>query len=76
MTGVLEERAAIELQIAGRTVCGQLKEAAESDPDAPAYSDPVEGAGAPSPTPRPGSGSWRSPPGSSPWDWSRARRSR
>ncbi|MDP9844616.1 AMP-dependent synthetase/ligase [Streptosporangium lutulentum] len=43
MTGVLEERAAIELQIAGRTVCGQLKEAAESDPDAPAYSDPVEG---------------------------------
>ncbi|MEU8381981.1 AMP-dependent synthetase/ligase [Streptosporangium sp. NPDC048865] len=43
MAGVLEERAAIEREIAGRTVCGQLKEAAESDPDAPAYSDPVEG---------------------------------
>ncbi|MFI6453555.1 AMP-dependent synthetase/ligase [Streptosporangium amethystogenes] len=43
MTGVLEERAAIEREIAGRTVCGQLKEAAEGDPDAPAYSDPVEG---------------------------------
>jgi long-chain acyl-CoA synthetase len=43
MAGVLEERAAIEREIAGRTVCGQLKEAAESNPDAPAYSDPVEG---------------------------------
>ncbi|GAA2862263.1 AMP-dependent synthetase/ligase [Streptosporangium fragile] len=43
MTGVLEERAEIEREIAGRTVCDQLKEAAESDPDAPAYSDPVEG---------------------------------
>ncbi|MER5644164.1 AMP-dependent synthetase/ligase [Streptosporangium sp. NPDC002524] len=43
MAGVLEERAAIEREIAGRTVCGQLKEAAESSPDAPAYSDPVEG---------------------------------
>ncbi|MGW2194646.1 AMP-binding protein, partial [Streptosporangium sp. NPDC001682] len=43
MTGVLEERAAIEREIAGRTVCDQLREAAESDPDAPAYSDPVEG---------------------------------
>ncbi|MFF5112448.1 AMP-dependent synthetase/ligase [Streptosporangium sp. NPDC000509] len=43
MAGVLEERAAIEREIAGRTVCDQLKEAAESNPDAPAYSDPVEG---------------------------------
>jgi len=42
MVGVLEERAAIEREIAGRTVCDQLKEAAESNPDAPAYSDPVE----------------------------------
>ena len=43
MAGVLEERAAIEREIEGRTVCGQLKRAAESNPDAPAYSDPVEG---------------------------------
>ena len=43
MAGVLEERAAIEQEIAGRTVCGQLKEAAERNPDAPAYSDPIEG---------------------------------
>ncbi|MEU3167433.1 AMP-dependent synthetase/ligase [Streptosporangium sp. NPDC006930] len=43
MAGVLEERAAIEREIANRTVCDQLKEAAESNPDAPAYSDPVEG---------------------------------
>lgn len=43
MSGVLEERAAIEREIAGRTVCDQLKEAAEADPEAPAYSDPVEG---------------------------------
>ncbi|MBB2915271.1 long-chain acyl-CoA synthetase [Streptosporangium becharense] len=42
MTGVLEERAEIEREIAGRTVCDRLKEAAEGDPDAPAYSDPVE----------------------------------
>ncbi|MEU4831816.1 long-chain fatty acid--CoA ligase [Streptosporangium sp. NPDC023615] len=43
MAGVLEERAEIEREIAGRTVCDQLKEAAEGNPDAPAYSDPVEG---------------------------------
>lgn len=43
MAGVLEERAAIEREIAGRTVCAQLREAAERDPRAPAYSDPVEG---------------------------------
>ncbi|WP_371778951.1 AMP-dependent synthetase/ligase [Streptosporangium subroseum] len=43
MAGVLEERAAIEQEIAGRTVCGQLKETAERNPDAPAYSDPIEG---------------------------------
>ena len=43
MAGVLEERAAIEQEIAGRTVCEQLKEAAERNPDAPAYSDPIEG---------------------------------
>ncbi|MEV8638376.1 AMP-binding protein [Streptosporangium sp. NPDC051023] len=43
MAGVLEERAAIEREIAGRTVCAQLREAAELNADAPAYSDPVEG---------------------------------
>ncbi|MFF5205446.1 AMP-dependent synthetase/ligase [Streptosporangium sp. NPDC000396] len=43
MAGVLEERAAIEQEIAGRTVCAQLREAAEQNPDAPAYSDPIEG---------------------------------
>ncbi|MEV7009025.1 AMP-binding protein [Streptosporangium sp. NPDC051022] len=41
MTGVLEERAAIEREIAGRTVCAQLEEAARLNPDAPAYSDPA-----------------------------------
>ncbi|MDP9867419.1 MULTISPECIES: AMP-dependent synthetase/ligase [Streptosporangium] len=41
MAGVLEERAAIEREIAGRTVCAQLREAAEHNPDAPAYSDPA-----------------------------------
>ncbi|MEU6428029.1 AMP-dependent synthetase/ligase [Microbispora sp. NPDC046973] len=40
MTGVLEERAAIEREIAGRTVCGQLRWAAQEHPDSPAYSDP------------------------------------
>ncbi|MBB4919531.1 AMP-dependent synthetase/ligase [Streptosporangium saharense] len=40
MAGVLEERAAIEREIAGRTVCAQLWEAAERDAGAPAYSDP------------------------------------
>ncbi|WP_433238470.1 AMP-dependent synthetase/ligase [Streptosporangium sp. CA-135522] len=43
MAGVLEERAAIEQEIAGRTVCMQLRETAERYPDAPAYSDPVDG---------------------------------
>ncbi|MDX3110447.1 AMP-dependent synthetase/ligase [Nonomuraea angiospora] len=36
----LEVRAEIERQIAGRTVCEQLRQAAEQHPDAPAYSDP------------------------------------
>ncbi|GAA0444187.1 long-chain acyl-CoA synthetase [Acrocarpospora corrugata] len=40
---VLEERAAIERDIAGRTICQQLAETAERYPDSPAYSDPVEG---------------------------------
>ncbi|MBX6382701.1 MAG: long-chain fatty acid--CoA ligase [Microbispora sp.] len=43
MTGVLEERAAIEQEIAGRTVCEQLRWAAQEHPDAPAYSDPAGG---------------------------------
>jgi len=38
--GVLAERAAIEQEIAGRTICGQLAETASRHPDAPAYSDP------------------------------------
>ncbi|GAA3447368.1 AMP-dependent synthetase/ligase [Planomonospora venezuelensis] len=41
MGDVLAERTSIEETIAGRTVCVQLKEAAESDPGAPAYSDPA-----------------------------------
>ncbi|GGO23492.1 long-chain acyl-CoA synthetase [Microbispora rosea subsp. aerata] len=41
MTAVLEERAAIEQEIAGRTVCEQLGWAAREHPDAPAYSDPA-----------------------------------
>ncbi|MGI5289569.1 AMP-dependent synthetase/ligase [Nonomuraea polychroma] len=40
MAEVLEVRAEIEQQIAGRTVCLQLQQAAERHPDAPAYSDP------------------------------------
>ncbi|MFC4010392.1 AMP-dependent synthetase/ligase [Nonomuraea purpurea] len=40
MADVLEVRAEIERQIAGRTVCDQLERAAEQHPDAPAYSDP------------------------------------
>ncbi|MFF4618582.1 AMP-dependent synthetase/ligase [Nonomuraea jabiensis] len=40
MAEVLEVRAEIERQIAGRTVCEQLRHAAEQHPDAPAYSDP------------------------------------
>ncbi|MCG5214978.1 AMP-dependent synthetase/ligase [Streptosporangium sp. KLBMP 9127] len=38
---ILRERAAIETEIAGRTVCDQLRETAEEHPDAPAYSDPA-----------------------------------
>ncbi|MFI7630802.1 AMP-dependent synthetase/ligase [Microbispora rosea] len=41
MTGVIEERAAIEQEIAGRTVCEQLRWAAQEHPDSPAYSDPA-----------------------------------
>ncbi|MEU7914234.1 AMP-dependent synthetase/ligase [Microbispora bryophytorum] len=41
MTGVLEERAAIEREIAGRTICEQLRWAAQGHPDSPAYSDPA-----------------------------------
>ncbi|WP_188193981.1 AMP-dependent synthetase/ligase [Nonomuraea sp. SYSU D8015] len=40
MAEVLEVRAEIEQQIAGRTVCLQLQQVAEQHPDAPAYSDP------------------------------------
>ncbi|TMR16438.1 long-chain fatty acid--CoA ligase [Nonomuraea turkmeniaca] len=40
MAEVLEVRAEIEQQIAGRTVCRQLQQVAERHPDAPAYSDP------------------------------------
>ena len=43
MADVLEVRAEIERAIAGRTVCEQLRQVAERHPDAPAYSDPVEG---------------------------------
>ncbi|MFB4292208.1 long-chain fatty acid--CoA ligase [Nonomuraea sp. ATR24] len=43
MAEVFEVRAEIERLIAGRTVCEQLRQVAESHPDAPAYSDPVEG---------------------------------
>ncbi|GAA3113130.1 AMP-dependent synthetase/ligase [Planomonospora alba] len=43
MDEVLDVRTAIEQEIAGRTVCAQLKEAAEDNPDAPAYSDPAPG---------------------------------
>ncbi|MFF4127245.1 AMP-dependent synthetase/ligase [Microbispora rosea] len=43
MTGVIEERAAIEQEIAGRTVCEQLRWAAQEHPDSPAYSDPAGG---------------------------------
>ncbi|GAA4949357.1 long-chain acyl-CoA synthetase [Nonomuraea thailandensis] len=44
MGEVLEVRAEIERQISGRTVCEQLRLAAEQHHDAPAYSDP-EGEG-------------------------------
>ncbi|MFC5828519.1 AMP-dependent synthetase/ligase [Nonomuraea insulae] len=40
MAEVLEVRAEIARQITGRTVCEQLKRAAEEHHDAPAYSDP------------------------------------
>ncbi|MEV0388260.1 AMP-dependent synthetase/ligase [Nonomuraea sp. NPDC050643] len=40
MAEVLEVRAEIERQIAGRTVCEQLRQAAEQYQDTPAYSDP------------------------------------
>ncbi|GLW08288.1 long-chain acyl-CoA synthetase [Microtetraspora sp. NBRC 13810] len=40
---LLSLRTAIEEDIAGRTVCEQLRRTAEEHPDAPAYSDPVEG---------------------------------
>ncbi|MGW0803804.1 AMP-dependent synthetase/ligase [Nonomuraea sp. NPDC002799] len=40
MAEVLEVRAEIERQIAGHTICDQLRQAAEEHPDAPAYSDP------------------------------------
>jgi long-chain acyl-CoA synthetase len=40
MAEVLEVRAEIDRQIAGRTVCEQLRQVAEQHPDAPAYSDP------------------------------------
>ncbi|WP_067179314.1 AMP-dependent synthetase/ligase [Microtetraspora niveoalba] len=42
MPGVLEERAAIEREIAGLTICEQLRRVAAEHPDAPAYSDPTE----------------------------------
>ena len=44
MADVLGVRAEIERQIAGRTVCEQLRQVAESHPDAPAYSDPSRAA--------------------------------
>ncbi|WP_326639871.1 AMP-dependent synthetase/ligase [Nonomuraea fuscirosea] len=40
MAEVLDVRAEIERQITGRTVCEQLRQAAEQHHDAPAYSDP------------------------------------
>jgi long-chain acyl-CoA synthetase len=39
---ILEERAAIEQEIAGLTICDQLARTAERYPDAPAYSDPAD----------------------------------
>jgi len=39
MASVLDERAEIEREIAGRTVCDQLLKVAEEHPDDPAYSD-------------------------------------
>ncbi|RCG29694.1 long-chain fatty acid--CoA ligase [Sphaerisporangium album] len=42
---VLAERSEIESEIAGHTICQQLKLTAERFPDAPAYSDPADGGG-------------------------------
>ncbi|GII79207.1 long-chain acyl-CoA synthetase [Sphaerisporangium rufum] len=39
--GVIAERSEIEREIAGRTICEQLRVTAERFPDAPAYSDPA-----------------------------------
>ncbi|MFI7422211.1 AMP-dependent synthetase/ligase [Nonomuraea sp. NPDC049684] len=46
MAEVLDVRAEIEREIAGRTVCEQLRQVAARHPDAPAYSDP-DGSGNP-----------------------------
>ncbi|MEV5410629.1 AMP-dependent synthetase/ligase [Thermopolyspora sp. NPDC052614] len=40
---ILAERAEIEQEIAGRTICAQLEETARSHADAPAYSDAADG---------------------------------
>src|SRR5690349_14335704 len=42
---ILRERAEIEAEIAGLTVCEQLLRTAEAHADAPAYSDPADGGG-------------------------------
>ncbi|GLW99743.1 AMP-dependent synthetase/ligase [Microtetraspora sp. NBRC 16547] len=42
MPRVLEERAAIEHEIAGLTICEQLRRTAAGHPGAPAYSDPAD----------------------------------
>ncbi|GII65964.1 long-chain acyl-CoA synthetase [Sphaerisporangium krabiense] len=42
---VIAERSEIEAEIAGRTICDQLKLTAERFPDAPAYSDPAPDGG-------------------------------
>ncbi|MFI6792680.1 AMP-dependent synthetase/ligase [Nonomuraea sp. NPDC050383] len=45
MADVLDVRAEIDELIAGRTICDQLRTAAERHPGAPAYSDPAAGGG-------------------------------
>ncbi|MEW9531119.1 long-chain fatty acid--CoA ligase [Microbispora sp. NPDC049125] len=40
MAGVLDDRSELLEEIAGRTLCDQLRVTAERHPDAPAYSDP------------------------------------
>ncbi|MFI6503477.1 AMP-dependent synthetase/ligase [Nonomuraea typhae] len=45
MAEVLEVRAEIESQIAGRTVCEQLRQVAADHPGSPAYSDPDDSGG-------------------------------